>query len=141
MEGFAGWGQGREKKGGIEEKQREGTGSLDSWFLRGLSLSREHKKSARCFFVQYLYLVFLMRLGIDIVRLPVSYACGSHLREAGKICGWWGDTLWSERNGGGAGGDFGAILIFSRPLGPSLSHRGKGRLRHRPRSSHSRKHL
>ncbi|RGO80566.1 hypothetical protein DXB04_24890 [Enterocloster bolteae] len=40
MEGFAGWGQGREKKGGIEEKQREGTGSLDSWFLRGLSLSR-----------------------------------------------------------------------------------------------------
>ncbi len=24
MEGFAGWGQGREKKGGIEEKQREG---------------------------------------------------------------------------------------------------------------------
>lgn len=74
MEGFAGWGQGREKKGGIEEKQREGTGSLDSWFLRGLSLSRERK-----------------------------------LREAGKICGWWGDTLWSERNGGGAGGDFGAI--------------------------------
>ena len=43
MEGFAGWGQGREKKGGIEEKQREGTGSLDSWFLRGLSLSRERK--------------------------------------------------------------------------------------------------
>ena len=34
-----------------------------------------------------------------------------------------------------------AILIFSRPLGPSLSHRGKGRLRHRPRSSHGRKHL
>ena len=32
-------------------------------------------------------------------------------------------------------------LIFSRPLGPGLSHRGKGRLRHRPRSSHGRKHL
>ena len=61
MEGFAGWGQGREKKGGIEEKQREGTGSLDSWFLRGLSLSRERK-----------------------------------LREAGKICGWWGDTFLSR---------------------------------------------
>ena len=28
---------------GIEEKQREGAGSLDSWFLRGLSLSRERK--------------------------------------------------------------------------------------------------
>ena len=45
MEGFAGWGQGREKKGGIEEKQREGTGSLDSWFLRGLSLSRNRGQS------------------------------------------------------------------------------------------------
>lgn len=38
MEGFAG-GAGERKEGGIEEKQREGTGSLDSWFLRGLSLS------------------------------------------------------------------------------------------------------
>lgn len=46
MEGFAGWGPwgaGERKEGGIEEKQREGTGSLDSWFLRGLSLSRERK--------------------------------------------------------------------------------------------------
>ena len=43
MEGLAGWGKEKKKKGGIEEKQREGTGSLDSWFLRGLSLSRERK--------------------------------------------------------------------------------------------------
>ncbi|GAA6279827.1 hypothetical protein F180042I2_22100 [Enterocloster bolteae] len=36
-------GAGERKEGGIEEKQREGTGSLNSWFLRGLSLSRERK--------------------------------------------------------------------------------------------------
>lgn len=43
MEGFAGGGRGEKRGGGIEEKQREGAGSLDSWFLRGLSLSRERK--------------------------------------------------------------------------------------------------
>lgn len=34
--GYAGW-------EGIEEKQREEAGSLDSWFLRGLSLSRDRE--------------------------------------------------------------------------------------------------
>ena len=28
---------------GFEEKQREGAGSLDSWFLRGLPLSRDRE--------------------------------------------------------------------------------------------------
>ena len=46
MEGFAGWGQGREKKG-VSRKSRGGAGSLDSWFLRGLSLSRERKLRRR----------------------------------------------------------------------------------------------
>ena len=38
-----GGGAGERDLGGIEEKQREGTGSLDSWFLRGLSLSRDRE--------------------------------------------------------------------------------------------------